>query len=135
MNCSCIYDTSSSVTMGSPKLVQSHSLSLSSRREGVERPGTPDPRYDPSYDFTINDLDLQVGAVGEPISVDLGVSGEVDGAAEEIGDDGLASVVSGDGQVWPDGTARAGNGRAASEKGSAAAGRPLPFAQSFSAGL
>ena len=45
--------------MGSPKSVQSHSLS----REGVERPGTPDPRYDPSYDFTINDLDLQVGTL------------------------------------------------------------------------
>ena len=57
MNCSCIYDTSSSVTMDSVKSVQSRSLS----REGEERPGTPDPRYDPSYDFTINDLDLQVG--------------------------------------------------------------------------
>ena len=81
------------------------------------------------------DLDLQGCTPGGLVGVDLGANDEVDDVAEEIGDDGLAMVVSGDGQVWPDGTARAGNGRATSEKGSAAAGRPLPFAQSFSAGL
>ena len=81
------------------------------------------------------DLDLQGCTSGRPSSVDSGASGEVDGVAEEIGDDGLASVVSGDGQVWPDGKERAGDGRMTLEKGSAAAGRPLPFTQSFGAGL
>ena len=81
------------------------------------------------------DLDLKGSGTGGLIGGNLGVDGKVDGAAGEIGDDGSASMVSGDGQVWPDGTARAGNGRATSEKGSAAAGRPLPFTQSFSAGL
>ena len=78
---------------------------------------------------------MKGSGAGGLIGGNLGVDGKVDGAAGEIGDDGSASMVSGDGQVWPDGTARAGNGRATSEKGSAAAGRPLPFAQSFSAGL
>ena len=81
------------------------------------------------------DLDLKRSGTGGLIGGKLGVDSKVDGAAGEIGDDGSASMVSGDGQVWPDGTARAGNGRATSEKGCAAAGRPLPFAQSFSAGL
>ena len=49
--------------MGSPRSIQGRSLSLSNGREGDERPGTPDPRYDPNFDFTINDLDLQVGVL------------------------------------------------------------------------
>ena len=81
------------------------------------------------------DLHLQVGAVGEPSSVDLGVSGEVDGAAEELGDAGTAVPCAEDGWMWSDRTGRAGDGRAASEKVLAAAGRPLPLTQSFGAGL
>ena len=78
--CSCVYDTASSVTMGSPNSTQGRSLSLSSGREGDIRqgrslslnsgregdhirPGTPDPRYDPNFDFTISDLALQVGVL------------------------------------------------------------------------
>ena len=45
--------------MESVKSVQCRGLS----REGEERPGTPDPRFDPSFDFTINDLNLQIGSL------------------------------------------------------------------------
>ena len=61
LNCSCIYDTGSSVTMDSVKSIQCRGLC----REGEERPGTPDPRYDPSQNFTIDDLDLQVGTLDD----------------------------------------------------------------------
>ena len=81
------------------------------------------------------DLDLQDCTSGGPSSVDSGASGEVDGAAEEIGDDGSAVPWAEDEWVWFDRTGRAGDGRAKSGEVSAAAGRPLPFAQSFSAGL
>ena len=109
-SCSCIYDTSSNVSMGSPTMAQSQTISLNKRREGVSpgsaspisatgfrhslnrcregerslalpssanglnhslnesregesRPGSPDRRYDPNYDFTIADLELQVGVL------------------------------------------------------------------------
>ena len=109
-SCSCIYDTSSNVSMGSPTMAHSQTISLNKRREGVSpgsaspisatgfrhslnrcregerslalpssanglnhslnesregesRPGSPDRRYDPNYDFTIADLELQVGVL------------------------------------------------------------------------
>ena len=48
--------------MGSTRSVLSQSIRLTRRRAG-DRPGTPDPRYDPNFDFTIADLDLQVGVL------------------------------------------------------------------------
>ena len=81
------------------------------------------------------DLDLQDCTSGGPSSVDSGASGEVDGAAEEIGDDGSAVPWAEDEWVWSDRTGRAGDGRAASAKVLAAAGRPLSLTQSFGAGL
>ena len=39
--CSCIYDTSSNVSMGSPSSAQSQNISLNRRREGGDRPGSP----------------------------------------------------------------------------------------------
>ena len=53
MNHSCVYDTSSTVTMESVKSVEYRGLS----RTGEERPGTPDPLFD----FTLNDLNLLIG--------------------------------------------------------------------------
>ena len=55
MNHSCVYDTSSTVTMESVKSVECCGLS----RKKEERPGTPDPRFD----FTLNDLNLQIGGL------------------------------------------------------------------------
>jgi hypothetical protein len=37
--------------------------SLNESREGESRPGSPDRKYDPNYDFTIEDLELQVGVL------------------------------------------------------------------------
>jgi hypothetical protein len=62
--CTCIYDTSSNVSMGSAKSVPSQNFSPNGRNEG-DRPGTPDPRYDPDFNFTIADLDLQVGVLDD----------------------------------------------------------------------
>ena len=55
MNHSCVYDTSSTVTMESVKSVECCGLS----RKKEERPGTPDPRFN----FTLNDLNLQIGGL------------------------------------------------------------------------
>ena len=55
MNHSCVYDTSSTVTMESEKSVQCRGLS----REGEEMPDSFIP--DPHFDFTLNDLNLQIG--------------------------------------------------------------------------
>ena len=81
------------------------------------------------------DLDLKGSGPGGLIGGNLGVDDKVDGAAGEIGDDGSAVPWAEDEWMWSDRTGRAGDGRAASEKGLAAAGRPLPLTQSFGAGL
>ena len=59
MNHSCVYDTSSTVTMESVKSVECRGLS----RKGEEMPESfiPDPRFD----FTLNDLNLQIGGLEE----------------------------------------------------------------------
>ena len=57
LNHSCVYDTSSTVTMESVKSVEYRGLS----RTGEERPSTPDPLFD----FTINDLNLLIGEQGD----------------------------------------------------------------------
>ena len=57
LNHSCIYDTSSTVTMESVKSIEYRGLS----RTGEERPNTPDPRFD----FTLNDLNLLIGEQGD----------------------------------------------------------------------